>query len=126
MSDEPATPDDPSIPGEAKLWRRISPAQYPPPRTRPTSAAFDDRRGEALSVVLAREGLDPASLLVGHPGFGVAEITVGFCRDLGLGVTRDPCPGEPDHALVHGKKTDGIRKCLAKKGARLIIEPSRP
>ena len=79
-------PDDPSIPGEAELWRRIPFAQWasdPSVATgfRPSSANFDDVE---LSVVIASEcigGLD--TLLQDHDGFGVASFSVAEVHDLG-------------------------------------------
>ena len=75
-----------------------------------------------MSVVLAREGRTPASALAGHMDFGVVELDIDLLKELGLTVRPDPVEGEPDHAVVEGRKTDPVRKRMA-KAARWVIRP---
>jgi hypothetical protein len=75
-----------------------------------------------MSVVLAREGRTPESALAGHTGFGVVELDIALLEDLGLTVRPDPVAGEPDHAVVEGRKTDADRRRMA-KAARWVVRP---
>jgi hypothetical protein len=119
--------DDPSIPDDAELWRRIPywhwhPDPSVPAGHRPSSAAFDDPE---LSVVIAAEcpgGMD--AILVGHEGFGVASFTAGEARRFGWGVVRVPLAESPAHAHVTGRKTGGQRSELA-KACRMLKDPKR-
>jgi hypothetical protein len=56
--------DDPSIPDDAELWRRIPPWHFVDDENlrqiRPSSAAFeDDPDGSPMSVILGGETRDP-------------------------------------------------------------------
>lgn len=123
--------DDPTIPDEAELWRRIHPKQWEKDenlgRVRPVSGAFDDPSdGSPMSVDLAevhiQMGHAPQAALADHEGFALAAITVGLVRECGLGVARQPLPENPAHAVVFGKKTSKIRRRLAKE-ARWVVSP---
>lgn len=82
---------------------------------RPSSAAFeDDEDADPMSGCLAGEQTSLAALLHGHDDFGVVAFPMSAARDKGLGVNRAPLAGEPDHVLIIGKKTDGVRKALVK------------
>jgi hypothetical protein len=107
-----------------RVWRRIPPRHFPkkPKQDRPNSPAFDDEDGGSMSVVLAREGRTPASALAGHVNFGVVELDVALLEELGLTVRPDPVAREPDHAVVEGRKTDAVRKRMA-KGAKWVVRP---
>lgn len=107
-----------------RVWRRIPPWHFPkkPKRERPDSSAFDDDNGAPMSVILAREGRTPASVLAGHMDFGIVELDVVVLEELGLTVRPDPVTGEPDHAVVEGRKTDSIRRRMANE-ARWRIRP---
>lgn len=118
--------DDASINAELELWRRIPPLQWVPDGNVPdgfraSSANFDD---PDLSVVIADEctgGI--ATLLAGHPKFGVASFTVGEARALGWGVIRVPDVNLPGHAHVTGKKT-GSKKSKLARTCRIIVTPT--
>lgn len=125
---EPA--DDPTIPDDAELWRRIPPRhvyfEENLGRIRPSKAAFeDDGDGSPMSVVLAAESAGPAAVLVGHPTYALAAITAGLARACGQRVARDPVPGEPAHAVVIGRKTDSLRRRFARE-ARWVVPPPTP
>jgi hypothetical protein len=124
--------DDPTIHDEAELWRRIPPWHFVKDenvgQVRPSKAAFDNHQnGSPMSVVLAdvvtESGRDPSAVLAGHEGFALAAITAGLARQCEQGVARGPLSDEPAHAVVFGKKTDGVKKRLA-RGSRWIVPPS--
>lgn len=122
--------DDPSIPDDADLLRRIPPWHFyfdeKLGRIRPSKAAFeDDGDGSPMSVVLASEAGPPESVLAGHPVFALAAITAGLARSLGQLIVRDPTPEEPAHAVVVGRKTDGIKRRIARE-ARWVVLPAGP
>lgn len=122
--------DDPTIPDEAQLWRRIPPWHFyydeTVGRQRPAKAAFsDDPDGSSMSVVLAAESAGPASVLAGHTGYALAAITAGLARACGQGIARDPRPDEPAHALIFGRKTDSIMRRLARGSTWVVPPPNR-
>lgn len=90
---------------------------------RPDSAAFDDDGpDEPMSVVVARSGRAPEEILVGYQGFGVVALRLSDLESAGQELLSDPLPDEPDHALVRGRKTLGIRRAMA-KGAHWVVRP---
>jgi hypothetical protein len=123
--------DDRSIADVAQLWRRIPPRLFIFDHNlncyRPSSAAFDDHpNGSPMSVVLGDDilaaGRIPESALAGCVGFALATFSAGLARSKGQGVVRAPLPEEPSHAEVFGRKTDSVRRTLA-KGSRWVIAP---
>jgi len=85
--------DDPTIPDDAELWRRIPPWHFVHDENwgqiHPSSAAFeDDPDGSPMSVVLGAEASDPQRALAGHQGFALASITAALARGLGLGLVK--------------------------------------
>lgn len=120
--------DDPTIPDEAELWCRIPPRWFHHDellgRVRPAKAAFDDAPdGSPMSVVIGAEARSPDSVLAGHSGFALASFTAGLARECGQRITRAPTPDEPAHALVSGRKTDGVRRRLA-RGSTWVVPPA--
>jgi hypothetical protein len=129
MADD-GPPEDPTIHDDAELWRRIPPWHFyfddKLGRTRPSKAAFeDDGDGSPMSVVLAAESGRLEAALAGHQGYALATITAGLARACGQRVARDPTPGDPAHAIVIGRKTDGIRRRFARE-ARWVVPPPAP
>src|SRR4029077_15880967 len=126
---EPADyPDDPSIPDDAVLWRRIPPYHVIYDHNmgceRPTSDAFVDSPDTPMSVALAAKCKDVGEFLEGHADFAVVSFTVGFARGLGQRVAADQRAGQPTwHVFVIGKKTDSVRKKFAKKFT-WVVAPS--
>ena len=119
--------DDPTIPDDAELWRRIPPWHFVPDENsgqiRPSSATFEDHPdGSPMSVLLATEAGDPQHTLAGHQAFALASITAALARGLGLGVARAPLTDEPAHAVVFGRKNKRVSRRLA-LGSRWIIPP---
>ena len=123
--------DDPKIDDGAELWRRI-PSWHVVydqnlERLRPSSAAFEDHpNGSPMSVILGddvlRDGRTAASLMQSFLGFSLAAITAGITRSCQQGVAREPLAEEPAHAVVFGRKTDSVKKRLA-KSADWILPP---
>jgi hypothetical protein len=119
--------DDPSIPGDERLFRRI-------PRTwvdwdehgnaTISSAAFKD---EELSVnlesVMARDGHPPADAIRSYPGYGLAAITAAQARALNQAVAPDPLPEEPAHGVVYGHKKRGGIVSKLRDGAIWVVAP---
>jgi hypothetical protein len=117
-------PDDASIPNTAIVWRRITREQYSREEHRPTSAAFcDSSDGTPMSATMPPDDLSAADYAKTWGAFGVAALTVGQLRALGLGVTRIPADIDPYHVGVHGKKTGKCRNGL-KKTCSWVHEPS--
>ena len=130
MSDEYV--DDPSILNEDILLRRIMPDWWRFDQNlnavRPSSQAFNDHRsGTAMSVhlltVLEKHGAEANAVLDGLPGFALAAITAGLVRQWGQGVRRAPLAGDPAHAEVFGKKTQAVRRALARHST-WMVEPT--
>jgi hypothetical protein len=123
--------DDASIADGAELWRRIPSWHFIYDenlgRMRPSTAAFEDHPNRSpMSVLLAdvifRGGRDAASLVEAFPGFAIAAITAGVARSCQQGIAREPLEEEPAHAVIFGRKTDGVKKRLA-KAARWVLPP---
>jgi hypothetical protein len=89
-----------------------------------------------LESVLTENDLDPAAMIKGYEGYGVAAFNAGAARNLvGLkgedwrqGVMPNPTDEEPWHAVVfrmEGSKTRGIQNALAQISEWIIV-PTRP
>jgi hypothetical protein len=123
--------DDPTIPDEAILWRRVPSIHWVmDSRTltrRPSSAAFEDHPdGSPMSAALAAEMTGPEELLQGLPTFGIVAFTAGFARrECQQSVVRDPAPDKPWHVHVVGRKTDGVRKRFCRNSVTIKV-PSPP
>jgi hypothetical protein len=129
--------DDPTVPDEAELWRRIPPvliitdSNHPGgPVRRPSTGAFDNSSNEeAMSVFLAavvlETGRKPEDILAGLTNFGLVGFTAGLVRAHNQFVVRDPQPGEPAHAAVIGHKSKTLKKILAHT-SRWVVLPDDP
>ena len=120
--------DDLTVPDDEKLWQRIPPWWFHSDesvgRLRPAKAAFDDDSdGGPMSVVITSEAENPEATLAGHPGFALVSFTAGLARSFGQRIVRDPTPEEPAHALVDGRKTDGIKRRLARAATWVVPPP---
>jgi hypothetical protein len=120
-------PDDPSIPDDARLLRRVIPewivADENTNSKRVSSAAFcnstaEDGTEEGMSVFLEYILIDDArpatSVLVGYESNGLIAQTARWVRTWQQGVVRDPIPEEIAHAQVMGPKNSNTRRKLAK------------
>ena len=124
--------DDPSIPDDELLWRRIcnQPAWWkiePGGSLRPSSVAFLDSYTGEVSVnrasLTTRE-----KTLAGRPDDGLIEIEAAFPRSLGHRVVSDPEPDNPAHALIlpPATQTPKTRKADARRmaeAARWLVFP---
>jgi len=123
-----APPDDLSIPDDAVIWRRVPDRHFvaiPEGQIRPSSAAFDDDPdGDSMSAVLATPGRDPYPVLLGNEGWGLVAIEVRLVRELGWSIEKTPEPDEPDHVHVHGNKTKGKTRRVARDCAWVIPPPA--
>lgn len=131
-----ATPyaDDPTIPGDASLLRRIPPNRRwkldPSGRILPNSDNFDEDDTTPMSVaieaeILARGG-GPTDVLAGHEGFGLVAFPAAVPRANGHGVCRWPTPEEPAHAYVfclRGSPSRSQKKAIA-RACRWIRYPA--
>jgi hypothetical protein len=119
--------DDPSIPGEERLLRRI-------PRTwvlwdesgQPaiSSAAFKDLELSVnLESVMARRGRPPADAIRDHPAYGLAAVTAAHARALNQAVARDPQPEELAHGVIYGPKQRGGIGGRLRDGAVWVVPP---
>ncbi|PJA78300.1 MAG: hypothetical protein CO149_04805 [Nitrospirae bacterium CG_4_9_14_3_um_filter_51_5] len=111
--------DDPLIPDDEILYRRVSPDQITKPdgqNWRPSSQVFKTRQ---MSVRLASL-VSAEEVLEGHPGFGLVSFTAKIVREAGCIIARhrdDPIIG---HALVcpngnvDGRISNGIAHIILK------------
>jgi hypothetical protein len=122
--------DDPSIPGDERLFRRIPPTwivwdEYGTATI--SSAAFKD---EELSVnvesVMVRDDRPPEDAIRTYPGYGLAAITAGQARALNQAVAPDPQPEDPAHGVVYGQKKRGGIGGKLRDGATWVVTPLPP
>lgn len=119
--------DDQTVLGEAVIWRRVPPWHviFDPKvgGCRPTKSAFDDSDGTSpMSACLAGQATSLDQLLAGLSEFAVVALSMAVVRSKNLGIVRDPRENEPDHVLIFGKKTDSVRRSLARE-CRWVIPP---
>ena len=120
--------DDPSIPGDERLFRRI-PSTWVAwdelGNATISSAAFKD---EELSVniesVMQRDGRPPEDAIRDYAGYGLAAITAGYARSLNQVVAPDPVPEEPSHGVVYGQKKRGGVGGKLRDGAIWVVTPA--
>jgi hypothetical protein len=131
-----AISDDPTIPDESFVYRRIFPGEHEfdsaVGRVRPNSNNFADHpENGPVSVDLGCEmeerGEEGTAALRGHEGYLLVKISVRAIRELGLGVARTPDDDNPCHGEIRGRKTQSTRRKLARQ-ARWVVPPgqSRP
>ena len=128
---DPLYVDDKTILDDSALWRR-NPPQWAVRDDneggwRVTSAAFSDSSDKSplsvwLAEVVVASGRGPLDILARFEGHSLATFTAGAVRELGQGVARTPTPKEPAHASVFGRKTDAVRRKLA-RAARWVVAP---
>ena len=126
--------DDATIEGHEVIWRRIPPDQVHWDtnlgRWRPQTGMFaDSSDGSPMSACRANLYPSTDSVLAerGHPHHFLAAVPVGLLRDLGLQVASLPeIPDDPGHVWIVGKKTDRIRKKLAKTAEWVVPPPADP
>jgi hypothetical protein len=120
-------PDDPSIPDDARLLRRIIPewivADENNNSKRVSSQAFcnsstgdgtEDGMSVFLEPVLIEEARGTDSVLKGYESNALIAMTAGWVRSWQQWVIRDPLPDESSHAQVMGEKNSNTRRKLAR------------
>jgi|ERR1039457_2260803 hypothetical protein len=119
--------DDPTIPGDERLFRRIPRSwvnwdEHGNPAI--SSAAFKDPELSVnLESVMVRDGRPPTDAIRNNAGHGLAAITAAHARSLNQAVARDPQPEEPAHGVVYGqKKRAGVGGKL-RDGAVWVVTP---
>ncbi len=114
--------DDPAIPNDERLWRRIAPAQVhrePDGTCVPSSGAL---RTAEMSV--HRASLTTVQeALANYADFSLVEFTAGLARELGLKVYPDPLPEDPSHAIVCPRATGSAAKELARRCTFVVLRP---
>lgn len=97
----PIVPDDDSIQADDFVYRRvkdggnINVVRDKDGNRKASSAAFeddDDGISVFLESTLTMAHLEPAAVIMGFDGYVLARIQVGFIREIGIGVVRDPDP----------------------------------
>lgn len=116
---EGAITDDPTIGDNEVIWRRIPHVWVVEDENlkckRPSSACFLQNGPDSpVSVYIASEAQSPQVVMQSRKEQFLAALTVGFVRQLGLGIIHDPHSGGPGHALLLGRKTKGILSKMAK------------
>lgn len=123
MVPEPSRPciDDPTIPSQEILWRRIHPndLEFEDGIWRASSGAF---KTAEMSVHIASM-TSVQTALEGYPGFSLAEFPASLPRKFGLRIVRDPTPGDPSHAFVCPKATAGQAKTFKRESTFVVLNP---
>jgi len=97
----PVVPNDDSIQADDFVYRRVKDGGNitvvldKDGNRKASSAAFgDDEDGISvfLESTLTVAHLEPAAVIMGFDGYVLARIQVGFIREIGIGVVRDPNP----------------------------------
>ena len=128
----PASSDDPTIPDDSFVYRRIRPGEHKydnrEKRVIPNSGNFSDHPQKGpVSVDLGCEmearGEPETAALKGHEGYHLVKIPVCAVRELGLGVMRTPDEGNPCHGEIAGHKSKATMRKLARK-ATWVVPPT--
>lgn len=108
--------NDPSILDSDFLYRRIQPWQVNPEKDRPNSDAFGNIE---LSVNVAKlttpqMTMAPESNKPDFNNWHLVSFPAGVPRALSQLVYMKPCPDNPAHAIVWGKKKLSIRRKISR------------
>ncbi len=118
--------DDPSIPDEERLFRRIHLAHVVEAEggtCKVSSAAFRDvELSVNLEGIMRAAGRAPKDSLRDNPRDLLVSICAGVCRHNGQLVGPDPLPSEPAHGYVFGKKTKSIQRALRDSAGWVVPE----
>ena len=105
--------DDPTIPGDDRLFRRVPPTQLfreEDGTLRPSSAVF---KALELSVniesLMVLQGRPPVDTLRGYPGDFLTAITAARVRLHHHPIVKDTAPpNDPAHGIILGKKKNSF------------------
>jgi hypothetical protein len=118
--------NDPNIPDEERLFRRIKLVQIVKADdggTRVSSAAFSNPElSVTLEGTMRAAGREPEDSLKDNPNDLLMSITAGLCRLHRQVVGPDPLPEEPAHGYVFGKKTKSIQRELRDAAGWVVPE----
>ncbi len=121
--------DDPNIPDEERLFRRIHLAHMVDGeggKSAVSSAAFRETELSVnLESVMRVAGREPKDSLKDNPNDLLLSIAAGACRRNGQMVGPDPTPNEPAHGYVFGKKSNSIKRAL-RNAAGWIVPDTAP
>jgi hypothetical protein len=121
--------DDPNIPDEERLFRRIHPTHIVEGdggKSEVSSAAFRDTELSVnLEAVMQAAGREPKDSLRDNPNDLPMSIAAGVCRRHGQIVGPDPRPEEPAHGYAFGKKSKSIQRAL-RDAAGWIVPDAAP
>jgi len=116
--------DDPTIGDNEIIWRRIHQSQVVEDnnlkRKRPSTGGFDNGRDIPLSVYIASQAQSPQVVMQGAKEKYLVALTVGFIRQLPLGIMCDSSSGGPGHVLLIGKKTKTMLNSMAKTATWVV------
>jgi len=135
--DEPR--DDPSIPDDAALLRRVTPTKFvplPEGGVRLSSSTFEEMPDRATGVramsmlvegKVVELGSSATDLVAGKAGWGVVAVSARLIRECGLRIVWAPTPLEGSlseaHVHVFGKPTGSIQKRLVAGCERRVWPP---
>ena len=124
--------DDPTIPDDVLLWRRIRKVDIKnlgDGNFRPKSSCFSDSSGDtseesSMSMTLAGElGMSPEEYLTNWNEEGLISLSAGQLRNYNLAIKRSKSIDgkDPAHVSVIGKKTKPIKRKLAIESKWVIL-----
>ena len=121
--------DDPNIPDEERLFRRIHLVHVvncDGGKSEVSSAAFRDiELSVNLESVMRRDDRGPEDSLKDYPNDLLMSISAGLCRRHEQLVGPDPTIEEPAHGYVFGKKSKSIQRAL-RDAAQWIAPKAAP
>lgn len=120
MADNESLSDDPSIPDEDRLFRRVQPNQLVPiaeGMLRPSSAVFKQiEMSVNIESLMIQQGRPPEDTLTEYPGQYLTSVIAGEVRAKGYPIVKDTDPpNDPAHGLVPGRKTDSFANHMVKR-----------
>jgi hypothetical protein len=109
--------NDDAIASGLFVLRRIPPGRWNHATDgRPHSDNFANSpngTGTSVDIVEGDNSIEAAAASL-PPGFGLVLIPVSAIREAGFGIVRDKIEGNPYHATIQGKKSEGRRRKLSK------------
>ena len=112
----------PEIPDQENLYRGIHSTQWNEEESRPSSAAFKDRRGLSVDRCNLRDEEDVINFLLSKkPHRGIVKISVPYARELPSMVVYAPVDGNIYHSELHN---DEDKLELARGKAKRLAKDS--
>lgn len=125
---EHARQDDPTIPNEDRLFRRVSIEQLvqePDGSRRPSSAVFKDAELSVnIESLMVQQGRTPEDTLKNYPRHYLTSITAEQVREHGHPIVKDTDPPhDPAHGLVLGKKKGSFANAMVRAHKWIVAPP---